>query len=46
MSEELFFASRVHGLEIHAFVLMPNHFHLLARSPTVDLGKPMHHFMR
>ncbi len=31
---------------IHAFVLMPNHFHLLITTPSEDLGKVMMHFVR
>ncbi len=33
-------------VEIHAFVLMPNHFHLLLTVPTMDLGQVMNVFMR
>lgn len=30
-------------IEIHAFVLMPNHYHLLLTSPKYDISKVMHH---
>lgn len=32
--------------EVHAFVLMPNHFHLLVTTPREGLGRVMNHFMR
>src|SRR4051812_16842847 len=32
-----------HGLEVHAYALMPNHFHLLVRSPLGNLSKAMKH---
>ncbi len=38
--------SEVHGVKIHSFVLMPNHFHLLISTPKDDLGKTMQTFMR
>lgn len=34
------------GVKIHAFVLMPNHFHLLLTTPADDLGLVMQHFMK
>jgi putative transposase len=30
-----------YGVEIHAYVLMPNHFHLLARTPKTNLSRWM-----
>ncbi|TNF23158.1 MAG: hypothetical protein EP329_27930 [Deltaproteobacteria bacterium] len=30
-----------HGIEVHAYSLMPNHFHLLVRSPTGNLSQAM-----
>ncbi|MGZ3688298.1 MAG: transposase [Bdellovibrionota bacterium] len=33
-----------HGVEIHAFVMMSNHIHLILTSPNEDLGKVMHRF--
>ena len=35
----------VYGVEIHSFVLMPNHFHMLLTVPEFDLGKVMDIFM-
>jgi putative transposase len=35
-----------YATKIHAFVLMPNHFHLLISTPQEDLGKVMQYFMR
>ena len=34
------------GARIHAFVLMPNHFHLIVTVPEQDLSEVMQHFMR
>ena len=33
------------GLQVHAFVLMTNHFHLIASTPQSDLGKCMQYFL-
>ena len=33
------------NVKIHAFVMMPNHFHLLLTTPNYDLGKVMHRLM-
>ena len=46
MSEQLFFANHAYGLKIHSFVLMANHFHLLATSPSGNLSSAMNYFMR
>jgi len=35
----------VYGVEFHAFVLMPNHFHMLITVPEHDLGIAMNVFM-
>lgn len=43
--EELFLSHVLFGLEIHSFVLMPNHFHLLARDPEGSLSESMHRLM-
>lgn len=42
MEDFLFLMHHQHGLKIHSFVLMPNHFHLLASSPET----PINHAMR
>jgi REP element-mobilizing transposase RayT len=44
-TEELAIACDFYGAEVQAFVLMPNHFHLLITTPEVDLGKVMQAFM-
>jgi putative transposase len=43
--EELFMTSKLHGLEIYAFVLMKNHFHLIARTPEANISQCMLRFM-
>jgi REP element-mobilizing transposase RayT len=35
----------VYGVEFHALVLMPNHFHILLTAPEHDLGQVMNVFM-
>jgi putative transposase len=42
---ELFALSLVYEIEVHAFVLMPNHFHLIVTIPLEDLGKIMNLLM-
>ncbi len=45
ISAELSEAVKRFGCGIHAFVLMPNHFHLLISTPKSDLGVVMQYFM-
>ena len=45
MEEQLFFIHHAHGVKIHAFVLMSNHFHLVVSTPEANLSKAMNHFM-
>ena len=35
--------SSIYGIEIHAYCLMGNHYHLLLRTPTAGLGRAMRH---
>jgi len=35
--------SKIYGVEIHAYCLMGNHYHLLIRTPIVGLGRAMRH---
>ena len=44
--EELKLANEVHNLQIHSFVLMSNHFHLIASTPEANISQAMHQFMR
>lgn len=44
-SNELYDASEKRGLKIHAFVLMSNHFHLIASTTDKDLGFVMNRLM-
>lgn len=43
--EELYMVSLVHNLKIHSFVLMSNHFHLIASTPKANISQCMHMFM-
>lgn len=44
--ESSFEISVLYQTQVHALVLMPNHFHLLATAPQEDLGIVMRDFMR
>jgi putative transposase len=46
MSDYLFFMHHAFGAEIIAFVLMGNHFHLIARFPSANMSEAMQYFMR
>ncbi len=46
MSDHLYLTHIFFGLKIHAFVLMPNHFHLLCSTDTESLGVAFNYFMR
>jgi len=35
--------SKIYGVEIHAYCLMANHYHLLVRTPVAGLGRAMRH---
>lgn len=41
---ELFVQQELHGLLVHAFVLMPNHYHLIASTPERDIDHVMRDF--
>jgi putative transposase len=41
----LYSSHHFYGLRTHAFVLMPNHFHLLASTPNANIDQCMMHFM-
>ncbi|MGZ3773507.1 MAG: transposase [Pseudobdellovibrionaceae bacterium] len=43
--EELTRTSEKHQLQIHSFVLMSNHFHLIASTPEANVSQCMHQFM-
>ncbi|MGZ5278840.1 MAG: transposase [Pseudobdellovibrionaceae bacterium] len=45
LCDDLSLAHYKNGLKIHAFVLMPNHFHLLATVTDVPLGKVLCQFL-
>lgn len=44
-SQELILVNLLHKLQIHSFVLMSNHFHLIASTPNANINKCMHLFM-
>ncbi len=46
MENYLHFIHHAYDIRIHSFVLMPNHFHLIARFPAGNLGSAMNYFMR
>ncbi len=43
--EELCLVNKSHSLKIHSFVLMNNHFHLIASTPLANISKCMLQFM-
>ena len=45
MTEELYMATVLHSLEVHSFVLMSNHFHMLCTTPQANLGEVMKRFL-
>lgn len=45
-SDYLAFLSRAFSARIHSFVLMNNHFHMLARFPDNNMSEAMNYFMR
>lgn len=45
MCEELFLTSVLYSLRVHAFVLMTNHFHLIASTPAANIDRCMWYFM-
>ncbi len=46
MEDYLFLCNKLYGLDIHAFVLMPNHFHLIASAAAGNISESLNHFMR
>lgn len=45
LTSELYLQTVLYGMRIHAFVLMPNHFHLLITSPEIQIDKSMKEFL-
>lgn len=45
MEDYLFFISHAYKIEIISFVLMSNHFHMIARSPLGNISEAMNYFM-
>jgi putative transposase len=45
-SEELYMTNMLYDLLIHSFVLMNNHFHLIASTPNSNISQCMHYFMK
>jgi REP element-mobilizing transposase RayT len=46
MCQQLFTTTVVYSLKVHAFVLMSNHFHLVASTPEANIDSAMNYFMR
>ncbi len=46
MCELLYLTKRFFDLKVHAFVLMPNHYHLICSSNSAPLGTAIGYFMR
>ncbi len=46
MCEQLHFVHSAYALQVHAFILMSNHFHLIASTPRANLSFAMEWFMR
>lgn len=44
--EELYLTHRYYNLQIHLFVLMSNHFHLIASTPDSNISQCMYGFMK
>jgi putative transposase len=45
MEDYLFLCQKIYCLQIHSFVLMPNHFHLIVSTPEANISKAMQFFM-
>ncbi len=45
-SNYLYFIHHAFQVRIHSFVLMPNHIHMIIRTPDMNLDKAMNYFMR
>jgi REP element-mobilizing transposase RayT len=43
--EELYMTSICYHLQVHSFVLMSNHFHLIARTPSANISQCMHRLL-
>ena len=46
MTRHLYFLHIGFNIKVHAFVLMSNHFHMIARSPDANLSAAMKYFMQ
>ncbi len=46
MEDYLFLLHHGFGFQIHSFVLMSNHFHMIIRTPQDNLSRGMNYFMR
>ena len=46
MNDYLFFIHHSYDLQIHCFVLMDNHFHLIAAADPLTISSSMNYFMR
>lgn len=46
MSNYLFFIHNAYKVDVHSFVLMGNHFHLISQFPENNMAEAMNYFMR
>jgi putative transposase len=44
--DQLYISGKIFDLEVHSFVLMGNHFHLLVTAPKLNLSQAMAYFLR
>ncbi len=45
LTSELYLQTVLHGIQVHAFVLMPNHIHLLLTTPRISISKVMQNIL-
>lgn len=45
LCEELYMATILHNLQVHSFVMMANHYHLIVTTPHANISQAMKRFM-
>ena len=46
MQDYLYLTKKIYNIRIHAFVLMPNHFHSIITTPDLNIGPSMNYLLR